>query len=155
MTYKYQKNDSRTSDFIWILGVVLQIFWPFHKINFGHFIKLLYLYNLFVVIMPIGREYIHMDLCLKDTIHQTVFLGNLATPAVFRLSLQWFWMACTCLRVVCNLVEQFDGFLIRCWFAAFQFGQTLSCFRSKSNKLTWGQSLCEVCFLKANDLIQS
>ena len=24
-----------------------------------------------------------------------------------------------------------------------------------TRKLTWGQSLCEVCFLKANDLIQS
>ena len=77
--------------------------------------------SLFVVIMAVGREHIHMNLCLEDTIHQAVFLGNLATPAVFRLSFQWFGMASASLRVVCNLVEQFDGFFIRCWFAAFQF----------------------------------
>ena len=40
-----------------------------------------------VIVMPIGREYVNVDFRLKDTIHQTVFLGYLTTPAILRLPL--------------------------------------------------------------------
>ena len=32
--------------------------------------------------MAVGREHVHVDLCLENAIHQTVFLGNLTTPSV-------------------------------------------------------------------------
>ena len=31
--------------------------------------------RLLVVIMAVGREHVHVDLCLENAIHQTVFLG--------------------------------------------------------------------------------
>jgi hypothetical protein len=50
--------------------------------------------------MPIGRKYIDMDFRLEDAIHQTVFLGDLTTPAILGLPLQWLRMACASLRMV-------------------------------------------------------
>ena len=41
-----------------------------------------------IIIMPIGRKYIDMDFRLEDAIHQTVFLGDLTTPAIPGLPLQ-------------------------------------------------------------------
>jgi hypothetical protein len=53
-----------------------------------------------IIIMPIGRKYIDMDFRLEDAIHQTVFLGDLTTPAILGLPLQWLRMACASLRMV-------------------------------------------------------
>ena len=66
---------------------------------------------LLVAIMTISGKHIYMNFCLKNAIHQTVLLGNLPTPTVFWLSFQRLRMTCTGLGVVCNLIQEFDGFL--------------------------------------------
>ena len=39
-----------------------------------------------VIIMAVGREHINIDFRLENAIHQTMFLGDLTTPAILRLS---------------------------------------------------------------------
>ena len=75
---------------------------------------------LFVTVMTIGSEHIYMNFCLKNAVHQAVLLGDLPTPTVFWLSFQRLRMTCTGLGVVCNLIQEFDGFLERGWLATFQ-----------------------------------
>ena len=84
-----------------------------------------------IVVMSIGREHINMDFHLENVIHQTMFLGDLTTPAILRLSFQWLRMACASLRMFCYLVEQFDSLFERCRFAALQLGKSLLGFENK------------------------
>ena len=88
-----------------------------------------------IIIMSIGREHINVNFCLENAIYQTMFLGYLTTPAILRLSFQWFRMSSASLRMLSNLIEQFDNFLERCRFATLQFGKSLLGFRRISNSV--------------------
>jgi len=59
-----------------------------------------------IIIMPIGREHINVDFRLEDAIHQTVFLGNLTTPAILGLPLQWLRMSQPCLWMVVKFADK-------------------------------------------------
>ena len=66
--------------------------------------------TLFVPIMAVGSEYLHMHLCLKNAVHQAVLLGDLPTPTLFGGSFQRLRMTCASLGVFGNLIQEFDGF---------------------------------------------
>ena len=82
----------------------------------------------FVIIMPIGGEYVNINFRLKNFIDETVFLRDGPAPLPTAVTLQRFRMACTCPRVIYQFVEQFNSFLKGCWFTATQLGQILLCF---------------------------
>ena len=48
--------------------------------------------DLFVAIMPVGREYVNVNFHLKDAINKPVLFSYLTTPSTFWLTFQWLWM---------------------------------------------------------------
>ena len=55
---------------------------------------------LFILIMPISRENVDIDFCLEDSVDETVFTGDAATPAVLGVTFERFWFASASGRMV-------------------------------------------------------
>ncbi len=49
--------------------------------------KILRYQQLFVVVMPVGREHVNVNLGFEDSIDQSMFFRNLTAPAILRLTL--------------------------------------------------------------------
>ena len=78
-------------------------------------------YNLFVIIMAVGREHEHNDFCVENAIHQAVFLYNLPAPSAFGLALQRFRVSETSRRM---FLQFFDKSLRLGKCFGFAFEQT-------------------------------
>lgn len=64
--------------------------------------------NLLVTIMAVCGKHVHMNLCFEDTIYQTMFLRDGATPTVFWLPFQRFRMPCSAFRMYGDFIQQLD-----------------------------------------------
>ena len=82
----------------------------------------------FVIIMPIGREYVDIYFRLKNFIDETVLLRDGPAPLPTAVTLQRFRMACTCPRVMHQFVEEFNSFLKGCRFTATNLARSPSAF---------------------------
>jgi len=52
--------------------------------------------NLFVIVMAVCGKNVHIHLDLKDTVHETMLLGDFPAPSSYGAPLQWFRMAKSC-----------------------------------------------------------
>ena len=85
-----------------------------------------------VVVMAVRCQYKNDDLCFKYAIHQTVFLGYLATPSAFGLTFQRLRVSSTCLGVFAQLHQKTLCLLKSLRLKLFQFSQTFVGFWSVS-----------------------
>lgn len=83
--------------------------------------------RLFVVVMAVGSKDIYMDFRLKNFIDETVFLRNCPAPLPTTVTLQRFWMARSCTRMMHQFVNQLNSFLKSRWFASAQLCQIYFC----------------------------
>ena len=98
--------------------------------------------------MPIGREYIDVNFGLEDFVNQSVLFGNGTTPLTSAVTLQLFGVACTCLRMQHQLVEQFHRFFVSCRLVAAQLGQIFFCLR-RIYKFVHGQRELSQAFISS------
>lgn len=87
----------------------------------------------FVLIVPIGGENVNVDFLFKDSIHQSMLLGNLTRPSVFGLSFERLRMTCAGSGVTGNLVEQLNRFSKTGRLISLQLCQTLLSFWSEGD----------------------
>ncbi len=101
-----------------------------------------------VIVMPISRKHIYVNFGFEDFVNQPVLFSNGTTPLTSTVTLQLFWMARTCLRMLHQLVEQFHRFLMCCRLATTQLGQVFFCLRRK-NKFVHSQRELSQAFISS------
>ena len=85
--------------------------------------------QLFVIVMPIGREHVHVDFRFKDSIDQPMLFCNLTAPSILWLSLQRLRMTSTRFGMLCYFIQQSDCLFERCRLATLQFCESFFCLR--------------------------
>ena len=79
--------------------------------------------RLFIVVVTIGGEDVHINLRLENAVNEPMLFGNLSAPSVFGFAFQRFRMSGSRLGVFHKLVQQFDSFLETGRFTAFQLAE--------------------------------
>ena len=65
-----------------------------------------------IVVMPVGREHVNMDFFFKNTINESMLLGDFSAPSPFWLSFQWLRMPKSCLGMVIKFPNEPHGLLV-------------------------------------------
>lgn len=81
--------------------------------------------SLFVVVVAVGGEDKHHDVCIVYLIHKAMLLGDTAAPLSGSIIRKRIWMACTCARMYLQFFNQgltfknaFGSFLARAIMSA-------------------------------------
>jgi len=82
---------------------------------------------LFVIIMPISRQNIYVDFCLKNAINKSMFFSDFTTPSIFRFTFQWLRVAQSCFWVFIKLANESQRFFVSLWLKAQQVLQVCLC----------------------------
>ena len=66
----------------------------------------------FVIIMPVGRQYIYVNYCFNNFVYQAMLLSDATTPQCASAPLKLFRFPCTSLWVLIKFCNEFKGLLI-------------------------------------------
>ena len=97
--------------------------------------------TLFIVIMPIGRQNIHMHFRLKDLVNNTMLFGDCSRPLTSPVATQRLWMTCTRIRMQCYFIKQLRGLLESSRLALLQLGKPFFGTRGISNDVHPSKSI--------------
>ena len=77
--------------------------------------------GLLVVVMPVGRKHIHINLSLKDFVNQAMLLCDGTAPLAIAVAFQWLRMTSARLGMLFQFLNKLIGFLVGGRLRTFQF----------------------------------